>query len=104
MILLTTARADGSARPLPAPVPQGLETSSTDPAPDDPFSSALAEPDLVGLHALHSRITRQIESVYVDPAGELDTRQDFLAARHGRNRPEEDQRPTGARLHTEEKR
>lgn len=40
----------------------------------------------------------------LQPEGEVQQRQDFLAARHGGNRTEEDQRPTGARLRTEEKR
>ena len=93
---LTTARAGRSARPLPAPVPWGLEISSTYLAPAFPFPSAPAELELVELHVLRSRITRHIESEYIDPAGphpvtleqaqelagELDTRQDFLAP-HG---------------------
>jgi hypothetical protein len=92
---LTTARAGKSAHPLPAPVPLGREISSTYLAPADPFPSAPAELELVELHVLHSRITRQLESEYIDPAGphpvtldraqelaaELDTRQDFLAPR-----------------------
>lgn len=92
---LAGARAGRSARPLPAPVPPALKISSSYLAPADPFPSALAELDLVELHVLRSRITRQIESEYIDPAGthpvtrdraqeqadELGSRQDFLAPR-----------------------
>lgn len=92
---LATARAGRPARRLPAPVPPGQEISSTYLVPADPFPSALAELELVELLVLHSRITRQLECEYIDPAGphpvtrdraqelaeELDTRQEFLSPR-----------------------
>jgi hypothetical protein len=84
--------ADRSTGPLPAPVPPVLEVSSTYLAPADLFPTALAELELAELQMLHSRITRQLDHEYLDPAGphpvtldraqelveELDTRQGFL--------------------------
>jgi hypothetical protein len=87
---ITTAPASTSAQISGAPP---LDVLSTYLTPGDPFPSTLAELALVELLVLHSRITRQLEREYIDPAGphpvtldrvqeladELDTRQDFLA-------------------------
>lgn len=89
-----TVPAGTPARRLSTPVLSAREVASTYLAPADPFPTTLAELELVELHVLHSRITRQLEREYTDPAGphpvtrdrtqelvaELDTRQDFLAS------------------------
>ena len=91
---LTTVSTSTSAHRLPAPLPSALEIFSTYVGPADSFPSTLAEPELVELHVLHSRVARQLDREYrADPAGphpvtldriqelvaELDTRQEFLA-------------------------
>jgi hypothetical protein len=86
--------AGRSPSPSLTPVPSAVEVSSTYLAPADLFPTALAEQELAELQMLHSRITRQLDHEYLDPAGphpvtldraqelaeELDTRQDFLTA------------------------
>lgn len=90
---LTSTPVGTSAGQLPTPVPPTQKVSSTYLAPTDPFPTTLAELELVNLHVLHSRITRQLEREYITPTGphpvtqdraqelvaELDTRQEFLA-------------------------
>lgn len=90
----TTAPTSTSAHRLSTLAPPAPEISSTYRSPADPFPSSLAELELVQLHVLHSRVTRQLDRAYrTNPAGshpvtldriqelvaELDTRQDFLA-------------------------
>jgi hypothetical protein len=90
---LLKARANTPVHEVPASGPSPQTVVSTYLSPADPFPTTLAELELVDLHVLHSRITRQLDREYIDPAGphpvtvdraqelvaELDTRQDFLA-------------------------
>ena len=64
MSRLTTAPTGTSARRELAPVPPDLEVSITYLVPADPFPAPLAELELVELHVLHSRITRQLDREY----------------------------------------